>query len=163
MKSLVTKLVGTGLVAGALMLAQTTQPAPEPTQGATGHRAHRGFRHAFRALNLTDDQKTQAKQIFQTGRTSAQPIAAQLKEARQALAAAAKSNASDAEIDRLSANVGNLSSQLTAIRTKTFAKFYAILTPEQKDKAGSAMNGRMRPARFSHRVPNGGVDQTVQQ
>ena len=41
------------------------------------------------------------------------------------------------DLDRLSVAVGVIEGQLTAIRTKAFAKFYALLTAEQKTKYDS--------------------------
>ena len=94
-------------------------------------------------LNLTDAQKQQAQSIFAAARQSAQPLQEQMKQNREALAAAVKSGASDAEIDRLSNNLAPLLAQSTAIHTKAFAKFYGILTPEQKDKLGSRFEQMM--------------------
>ena len=93
-----------------------------------------------RLLNLTPDQKVQAKTIFQGARTTAQPLRQQMRDARLALANAVKSNAPDAQIDQLSNNTGTLAAQLTALRAKSFEKFYNILTPDQKEKLSGAMD-----------------------
>ena len=169
MKTNFLRIFGVAAIAGGLTFAQTTSPAP-PADGQTqqvpgARRAQMRHRMAQRLstyLNLTADQQTQAKQIFQASRQSAQPVAQQLRDARKALADAVKSNAPDAQIDQLSGNVGNLVSQLTAIRTKAFQKFYGTLTPDQKEKMNTAMGrfigGRgMRPAAFhGHAAPNQG-------
>lgn len=142
MKSTLTKILVPGLVLAGLMVAQTPQPAPGATSATTrraNKRAGRVHRLA-QLLNLTPDQKTQAKAIFQAARANTQPLAAQMRDARLALANAVKANAPDAEIDRLSNNAGAVSTQLTALRTKTFAKFYTILTPDQKDKLSTVMD-----------------------
>jgi len=94
-------------------------------------------------LNLTDAQKQQAQSIFSASRQSARSLDTQLKQSREALAAAVKSGASDAEIDKLSNNLAPLLAQSTANHAKTFAKFYSILTQEQKDKIGDRFNGMM--------------------
>lgn len=93
-------------------------------------------------LNLTDTQKQQAQSIFSAARQSAESVHSQLKEQRQALTAAVKSG-SEAEIDRLSSNLAPLLAQTTAIHTKAFARFYAILTPEQKEKLGNRLERMM--------------------
>lgn len=144
MKSVMTTLA-TGLVAAGLIFAQTTQPAP----AAGTHQHERGARIArlVQVLNLTPDQQTQAKAIFQASRTSAQPLASQMRDTRLALANAVKTNAPEAEIDQLSAKAGAIAGQLTAVRTKTFEKFYNILTPDQKDK----LNGMMDHFLTAHR------------
>ena len=154
MKSRFTMMLIPSLLMAGLMVAQTPQPSPgtttTPHHGMRGRFGMAGRLHRMvRLLNLTDDQKTQAKAIFQAGRTSAQPLIAQMRDARSALANAVKSGATDAEIDRLSNNAGAVASQLTALRTKTFAKFYAILTPDQKAKLNTATGRFMNGARRS--------------
>jgi Spy/CpxP family protein refolding chaperone len=107
--------------------------------------AHSGPRGRFGAdLSLTDAQKQQAQSIFSAAHQSAQSVNAQLKQSREALAAAVKSGASDAEIDKLSNSLAPLLAQSTAIHTKAFAKFYSILTQEQKDKIGDRFNMMMQ-------------------
>ena len=86
-------------------------------------------------LNLTEDQKQQTRSIMQAARESSMPVVQQLRQSRQALRDAIKAGKSDAQIDQLSANVGNLAGQVAAIRAKAFAKTYALLTPEQRTKA----------------------------
>jgi len=88
----------------------------------------------MQALNLTDAQKTQAKTIFQQNRQNVQPIQQQMMQNRQSLAAAVKAN-DTAAIQQLSAQQGTLQGQVVAQRSESMAKFYGILTPEQKAKA----------------------------
>lgn len=95
-------------------------------------------------LNLTDAQKTQAEAIFSAARTAAAPVRGQLTSAREALQAAVKAGKTDAEIDALSAPIGSLTAQLTAIQSKAMVKFRAILTPEQITKLDSR-EGRRGP------------------
>lgn len=85
-------------------------------------------------LSLTDAQKTQAQAIFTAADTAAQTANGALSAARTALNAVIKTNPPDAEVDRLAAAVGVIEGQLAAIRTKASAKFYALLTAEQKAK-----------------------------
>ena len=86
-------------------------------------------------LNLTDSQKEQARSIMDSARASAKPIAQQLRQEKTTLHDAVKAGKPDADIDQISSQVGNLEGQLTAIRTKAFAKVYALLTPEQRTQA----------------------------
>jgi Spy/CpxP family protein refolding chaperone len=147
MKSTLTKIFLPGLVLAGIMVAQTPQPSPGPAPTAGTKRMHRkgGRLHRLvQQLNLSPDQKTQAKAIFEDGRANAQPLTAQMREARAALANAVKSNAPEAEIDRLSNNAGAVASQLTAVRTKTLAKLYTILTPDQKEKLNTVMDRRTK-------------------
>jgi len=85
-------------------------------------------------LNLTADQKTQAKEIRQAAKTAVQPIRQQLQAGRQALGAAVKSGDA-AQIQTLSTAQGALQGQALSIRSAALAKLYAILTPDQKTKA----------------------------
>jgi Spy/CpxP family protein refolding chaperone len=85
-------------------------------------------------LSLTDAQKTQAKTIFDAANTATETARGQLDAAQEALATAVKANRSDAELDRLAAATGVIQGQITAIRAKANAKFYALLTTEQKAK-----------------------------
>lgn len=87
-------------------------------------------------LNLTEAQREQAKSIFGAARQSAEPAARQLREGHQALAEAVKTGKSEAELTQLANAQGALIGQMIAIHSAALSKFYAILTPEQKDKAG---------------------------
>ena len=89
----------------------------------------------MKALNLTDDQKAQAKQIFGDARTASQPLREQLRDARQQLANDVKANAPENVIAKDSSAVGSLVSQMTTIRAKAMQQFYGTLTAEQKAKA----------------------------
>ena len=107
-------------------------------QGRGGHGpgGPRGNRIDFLAtvLSLTEAQKTQTTAIFDASETASTSLRETLALQRTALNDAAKSNAADASIDQLAAALGATSGQLAAIQTKAFAKFYALLTIEQKTK-----------------------------
>jgi periplasmic protein CpxP/Spy len=154
--SLLNAAAVTALAAG--MAFGQSAPAQDPSVQKSPHAsAGRGamMGHFGADLNLTDAQKTQAQSIFSAARQSAEPLKAQIKQGRQALAAAVKAGAPDAEIDRLSNNLAPLLAQSTAIHTKAFAKFYATLTPEQKVKVGDHFSQMMNSGMGRwHRGPN---------
>lgn len=131
-------LIGAAALAGGALLAQDTGTAPPPQRhfraGMVAHRMH----NMAQRLNLTDDQKAQAKTIFTGARQQAQPIRQQMAQNRKALLDAIQNGAPQAQIDQLAANAGPLASQLAVIRTESFAKFYALLTPEQRTQLGQA-------------------------
>ncbi len=140
MKQRIFQLTAAAALAAGMAFAQTTPAPAQPAQpGPAGqHGMRRGMgmmrQRMVQALNLTDAQKQQAKTIFQQTRQTAKPIADQLKQNREALAAAIKAN-NVAQIDSLSAQQGVLRGQLLAARSEGLAKFYSILTPDQKAKA----------------------------
>jgi Spy/CpxP family protein refolding chaperone len=146
MKRSVLRYAGLVLAAGGLIFAQeAVQPGGGSQPGM--HRSHRANRGA--GLNLTDDQKAQAKQIFTSTREQSQALRQQLRDARKALNDAAKAGKPDAEIDQLANAVAPLEAQMAAIHAKAFGKFYAMLTPDQKaqvDQRGGmmSMHGRAR-------------------
>jgi Spy/CpxP family protein refolding chaperone len=123
--------------------AAGTQPAP-----GKGPLAQRRFDHERMAqtLNLTAAQKEQAKTIFSDAKAKAQPIRQQLRENREAIHAAVKAN-DTAKIEDLAAQHGSLNGKVVAIRAEAMAKFYSILTPQQRIKADQMhqqMQSRMR-------------------
>src|SRR5882757_3917253 len=85
------------MIALGFALAQTgqdgTQQQPQQGQGRRGGPGMGpgfggGMGMPFGMLNLTDDQKTQMKAIFQAEQTNAQPLRQQLRAKEQALHAA---------------------------------------------------------------------------
>ena len=76
----------------------------------------------------------QAKTIFGQARETAKPIREELKANREAMRAAVKAD-NKSQIEQLAKVRGNLMGKMTAIRTEAAAKFYQVLTPEQRAKA----------------------------
>jgi Spy/CpxP family protein refolding chaperone len=115
---------------------------PLMAQGGPG--GGRGNNVDFMAgyLSLTDTQKTAAKAIFDAAQSAAETVSGQLTSAHDALRAAIKAGKTDAELDTLSAGIGTLQGQLTAIQAKAQSKFYALLTTEQKAKYDEMGGGR---------------------
>jgi periplasmic protein CpxP/Spy len=129
------KFAAVGTLAAGMVFAQVT--THKSTGEAKAHVAGRAMARRNRmmqALNLTDAQKQQAKTIFQQSRQSVAPVLQQLKQNRETLAAAVKSN-DTAKIQQLSATQGQLRGQVMAARAEAMAKFYQTLTPEQRAKA----------------------------
>lgn len=152
------KLIATALLAVCSLPLAAQQGSGTGTGSGSQNQGTRpdgaGGRLNFLAgyLSLTDAQKTQAQTIFTAAETASQTAQGQLASAREALQATVKANSPDAEIDRLAAALGVLQGQLLAIQTKASAKFYALLTTEQKAKydqmGGGAGGGRMGPRGF---------------
>jgi Spy/CpxP family protein refolding chaperone len=137
MKQHLMKFATVAAVAAGMAFAQTPAPAPAPQPGqAATHARPRAMvrRRLMQALNLTDAQKQQAKAIFQQARQDSASIREQLKQNREALAAAVQANDS-AKIQQLSNQMGTLQGQALSIRSQSMAKFYSTLTPDQQAKA----------------------------
>ena len=141
--------------AAGMCLAQT--PTMDPQTGSASTREEgqgRGFMcgnmdldHVSEVLNLSEAQKTQARTIFDQARQSAQPVRQELRANREKLSAAAKVANNDSDIQKLSVEQGRLLGKLIAIHTEARAKFYQILTPEQRvksDQMHEQMRSRMR-------------------
>lgn len=126
---------------------------PAIAQPGAGRGHGRMFRHAAGELGLTEQQKQFAKQLFADSRKQAEPIATELKQVRQSLAAAVKAN-NTGEIATLSARQGVLSGQLAEVRANSMAKFYAQLTPEQKAKADELREQRRNRSGERHGRPD---------
>ena len=137
MKSTITRLATMAALASGMVFAQSPAPSNPPQPPAQHRQWNRGqrFERAATQLNLTDDQKQQARSIWQAARASSQPLAQQLRQSRQAVRDAVKAGKSGADLDQLTANVGNLAGQMATLRTKAFSQFYAMLTPDQRTKA----------------------------
>ena len=100
-----------------------------------GHFAHQGAARAFRALNLTQDQKDQIFKIrhdqapaFYEGKKALRAAHASLRESGRAenFDATKTKQAADA--------LGQAQAQLALLRAETGAKIHAVLTPEQRQK-----------------------------
>lgn len=102
--------------------AQTRGPGGNRLEFLTGY------------LSLSDTQKTQAQAIFDAAESAGETARGQMTAAMDALKAAVKANASDADLDRLAAAVGVIHGQSAGIQAKASAKFYALLNADQKTK-----------------------------
>jgi Spy/CpxP family protein refolding chaperone len=87
-----------------------------------------------RRLDLTDPQKQQATSLFSAAEEAGKELRKSLKKAEEDLNNAAKTGASDQQIEKLAGAMGTLAGQLAANETKARAKFRALLTAEQRQK-----------------------------
>jgi Spy/CpxP family protein refolding chaperone len=166
MKRQIATLAAVGTMAAGMIFAQgqTTAPAPRAQQNQLQHnqgqnrvegRNHRGeWRQRMAAgLNLTPSQKEMARTIFGQAREQAKPVRMELRQNREAFAAAIKSD-NKAQIEKLSAQRGQLMAKMSANRGEAMAKFYQVLTPAQGAKADQMhqrFEAHMRQLRNEHR------------
>ncbi len=165
MKRQIVRLAAVGSMAAGMIFAQAqpAQPAPQghntqQGQAAPGQKGMRSHRFQARqrmmaALNLTPDQKTMAKSIFGQARETSKPVRMELRQNREAIAAAVKAD-NQAQIQQLAAERGKLTAKLSTNRAEAMAKFYQALTPAQRAKADemhARFQARMRQLRSEHR------------
>jgi Spy/CpxP family protein refolding chaperone len=94
-----------------------------------------------RQLGLSADQAAKALTIFTNSLTAIQPLQTSMRQARQAAAAAVKTNET-ATIEHQATSIGLVTGQIAAVELKAEAGFYQILTAEQKAKMDQG-GGRM--------------------
>ncbi len=131
------------VLATGMTLAQApaTGTGPAPRKAPFTHPMF-GHEQMMQALNLSTAQHQQANAIFGDARQKAEPIRQEMRQNREALHAAMKAN-NTSQIEQLASHQGELQGKALAIRTEAMAKFYSILTPEQRTKADQMMS-RMR-------------------
>lgn len=106
---------------------------PGPTQRAMRAGRHRMMQRLSERLNLTPDQRQQVRAMFSDASAQTKPLRARLHEERASLAVAIKAG-SEKQIDEITYQNADALAKLQAIRAKTMAKVYSILTPDQKAK-----------------------------
>lgn len=102
------------------------------------------------ALNLTSQQKEQAKTIFTSEREAARSLRQELRENREALQSAIQTGKPLADIQQLARKQGPALGNLAAMRATAFAKFYAVLTPAQQQKLAGLHQGWRRRHAAEH-------------
>ncbi|HEX4956040.1 MAG TPA: periplasmic heavy metal sensor [Thermoanaerobaculia bacterium] len=132
------------LIAGATLTAVAAPPRPVqgPGQGqgqgpaaAEARGPHGGhlLRLAAHYLQLTDEQTTAARQIFEDARTAAQPLIEQLRTSRQQLRDLLdQANPDAAAVGQAVIAADATREQLRALREDATADFRALLTTEQQ-------------------------------
>ncbi len=130
-RSLMTAAAALAIAAG-LVLAQDAPAPPDPTARMEQHLDRIGT-----LLNLTDNQKTQVKSIFESSFSQAKPIMTQLRDNRQAIEQLVKGGSGnfDQQLQTLANTQGTLTAQLTTIHAKALAQVWNLLNADQRTKA----------------------------
>jgi len=119
-------------------------------RGSHGRGGPGGFR-GFRGLDLTEEQRTQAKAIFEEQRKASEPQRAQMHELRSQMREQLDSGRADATaIGQLAIQTHAIGQQLREARERSHERFVAILTPEQKAKLEQMKSERGNRG-FGHR------------
>ena len=129
--------------AAALGLALAVAGAGTVAVAGEGEGGHRGWHgrggpggfRGFRALDLTEEQRTQAKAIFDEQRKASEPQRAQMHELRTQMREQLDSGKADpTAIGQLAIQAHAIGQQLREARERGHERLLAILTPEQKAK-----------------------------
>lgn len=118
----------------AVMTAAMTAGGLMAKDVAPAQSRHNFMDRLSTSLNMTDQQKQEAKSIFTSERQAAKTDRQELRQERKAVHAAIQSGKPVAEIEKLAKSEGPTLGALAAKRAETSAKFYAMLTPAQQQK-----------------------------
>jgi hypothetical protein len=131
------KILILGLVCASLVLAQGKGSSSKG--GGGGNDAGIGvapaanrFEKIAQALNLNKDQKKAVKQLLDDGAKEAAPLRDQISKSRVAVGEAVSAKKSDDELKQVARTSSDLSTQLSELELKTFAKIVASLDDTQK-------------------------------
>lgn len=106
------------------------------------------FEGIARELNLSDEQKTQAKQVLDDARSRVEPLFDQLAENRKEITQLGTDGVYDErKVQELGDAQADLMKRLFIEKEKSKAQLFAILTAEQREKARQKINnfeGRTR-------------------
>ena len=122
------------LLGTAIAKSQTADDAPPPPP-MHGHHFDREGRmgHFFAArLNLTDDQKAQAKAIWQKEAPTMKPLMQQEHQLSMQLRQYVEGTFDQAKVQAIAAQKAQLDAQMTVERTRIHNEMYQILTADQK-------------------------------
>jgi protein CpxP len=109
-------------------------------KGHRGHRGHKGDRGNYhekmaKELGLTDQQKSQAKALFQANREDSKMMFSTLRtEKRQLHSLVQSGSADESAIRAQAAKVADVQEELAVKRAQTTKQFLTMLTPGQVTK-----------------------------
>jgi len=159
MKSIRFRLLIAGLavlLGSVVAKSQTPEdaPPPPPMHGhGFGMEGHMPFFAA--KLNLTDDQKAQAKTIWQKERPAMKTLMQQEHAADLQLREYAEGNFDQAKVQALAAQKAQIQAQITVEETRVHNEMYQILTADQKAqlKQMEAEHEARMQQRMNHEPP----------
>jgi len=130
---LLTLATAAAILAGGL----TSAPAQNTNDSAAGGKPGRGQirQRIARKLNLTDDQKSQLRSVWDGEKSAVKSLIGQWHDARKNLRAAIHaSDANETAVRAAAAKVAVVEADLAVERMKLYGKIAPILTDEQRRK-----------------------------
>lgn len=134
-------------VAMSLMLGAAAAVAQDMPEGHMHMHGHGMFGEMlpFHAVDLTDAQKTQIKQLFDSAKPTMKPLFEQLRQNHQAMLQLVTSGSfNQAKAQALAAQSSQILSQLAVQHASINAQAYQLLTPEQKTQMSQALAERQQ-------------------
>jgi periplasmic protein CpxP/Spy len=109
-----------------------------------GFRHHRGgmLKQMTKQLNLTDAQQGQIKTIMQSERAKMKPLTQQLRQNEQAQNGATTGDFNEAQARAFAQKQTQVMNDLIVEKQRMKSQIYAVLTPEQRQKAQQLMQQR---------------------
>lgn len=143
---------GAGMMARSRVARQAAAPAT--AAGPLGFARSILNPRMIRQLGLTEAQRTEIRALLQSYRDEARTLAEKGQPIRKQLDDAVLSN-NPAAIDALAPELGTLQAENAKLRAKIHAEVFALLTPEQQEKAKTLQQRieRRAPRQPRARVP----------
>lgn len=124
-----------------LLAVSLAASRPALARGGGGGGAH--LKKVLEELNLTDEQKTKIKEVREGHGKAMKQSRASLKEARQAMEEAVKSDASKGDLLKKFESLQELRNKMGKARFEMILAVREILTSEQRQKFGSTFKEGM--------------------
>ena len=98
------------------------------------------FDHISEKLKLSDEQKTQAKQILADAQPRFQPLMEQLRETHRTTDLGTNGVFDERKAQELAARQAEIVKQLLVEKERTKAALFDVLTPDQREQAKQMLN-----------------------
>lgn len=98
------------------------------------------FDHISEKLKLSDEQKTQAKQILADAQSRFQPLMEQLRKTHRTTDLGTNGVFDERKAQELAARQAEIVKQLLVEKERTKAELFAVLTPDQREQAKQMLN-----------------------
>lgn len=138
-KSIIIAAILMALAAGLA----TTAFAQHPGMGFGRHNGWM-LKHMARKLNLTEAQQTQIKGIMAEEKTKTMPMMQQLRQNEQAENTNVNGSFDENQARAFAGKQAQLMTDLIVEKERTRSQVYAVLTPEQRQKALQLMQERQQ-------------------
>jgi Spy/CpxP family protein refolding chaperone len=109
-----------------------------------GHHSGWMLNRMSKQLGLSEAQQTQIKSIMADGKTRMKPLIEQLRQNRQAESANSNGTFNENQARAFATKQTNIMADLMVEKQRTRSQIFAVLTPEQRQKAQQLMQERQQ-------------------